>query len=263
MKHPAYTSLPAVTRDQIAADLRALGLRPGDTLFVHSALSRIGNVVGGAEAVLDAFRDALGREGTVAVPTIPYRGSMRAYLESQPEFDLQATPSLMGAVTEAVRRHPGAVRSREPSHPVAAIGPRADFLTRDHLSSRSPCDEHSPYFRLTEVDAWYLMLGVDFHSCTLLHGAEEIARVPFLDLDTLYEVRCREGEHAYVARIACHSAGYRARFPAIEPVLDARGLLIRGHVGSAPCRLARARDILDVALEELARDPFFLRERPR
>jgi aminoglycoside N3'-acetyltransferase len=165
----------------------------------------------------------------------------------------------MGAVSEAVRRHPQAVRSREPTHAVAAIGPRAEFLNQEHLLSVTPCDRHSPYCRLTLVEGWYLLLGVDFRVCTLLHGAEEIARVPFIDFDTRFDVACRDGKLAYTARIACHSTPYPARFPAVEPLLDQRGLLRRGTVGCAECRLARAADILETALGELARDPFFLR----
>lgn len=38
---------PQVTRGQIADALRELGLAPGDSVFVHSPLSRFGRVEGG------------------------------------------------------------------------------------------------------------------------------------------------------------------------------------------------------------------------
>jgi aminoglycoside 3-N-acetyltransferase len=263
MNAARYLSLPAITREEIAEQFRALGLAPGDTVLFHSSLSRIGNVIGGAEAVVEALLDAVGPEGTVAVPTIPYRGSMITYLQSQPLFDLRETPSLMGAITEAVRRHPDALRSREPTHAVAAIGPQAEYLTREHGRSRTPCDEHSPYYRLTLINGWVLLLGCDFRSCTLLHSAEEIARVPFLDFETTYEVACRDGEASYTARLASHSAWVPSNFSAIEPLLETRGVLRRGQVGQAECRLARAKDILDTALAGLRDDPYLLRVRPR
>jgi aminoglycoside N3'-acetyltransferase len=65
-----------------------------------------------------------------------------------------------------------------------------------------------------------------------------------------------------VMEIYCHSAPIPARFDAIEPVLREKGLLTLGRVGAAECRLARAKAILDTALAELARDPYFLRARP-
>ena len=53
----------------LAADLAALGVRPGSTLVVHSSLSSIGYVTGGAHAVVLALVEALGPDGTLVVPT--------------------------------------------------------------------------------------------------------------------------------------------------------------------------------------------------
>lgn len=256
-----HRSLPRITSAEIARDLRALGLRAGDTVLVHSAMSRIGFVQGGAPAVVDAFLEVLAPAGTLAVPTFPFDGSMLSYVRSDPLFDVEQTPSRMGAITEAVRTRPGAVRSPEPTHPVAAIGPRAHFLLGDHVHAQGACDEHSPLYLLTHVEGLVLLLGVDFRNCTLLHVAEELARVPFIDFETRYRLRGRTCGREYALSIYCHSTGLRANFPAIESVLSRRGLLSTGRVGQAECRLARAKDILDTALDCLAHDPYFLRLR--
>ena len=258
-----YRHLRPVSGQEIAGDLRALGLGRGDTVLVHSAMSRIGYVQGSAPAVVDAFLDVLGSEGTLVVPTFPFNGSMLAYVQSDPPFDVERTPSLMGAITEEVRCRPGARRSLEPTHSVAALGPQAKFLTADHVNASGACDEHSPLVRLTQVGGFVLLLGVDFRNCTLLHAAEEVARVPFVDFETRYRLRGRDQGRDYLMTIYCHSTPIRPNFPAIEPVLQQRGLLRTGRVGEAACRLARAKDILDTALEHLARDPYFLRVRPR
>ena len=57
------------TRAWLAADLRSLGVRPGSTLLVHSAMRPLGWVCGGPHAVVLALRDAVGPEGTLVVPT--------------------------------------------------------------------------------------------------------------------------------------------------------------------------------------------------
>lgn len=246
---------------EIARDLRSLGLAAGDTVLVHSAMSRIGRVEGGAKAVVEGFLEVLGPAGTLAAPTLPFLGSLRAHLESDPGFDAETTPSRMGAVSEAVRTHLAAVRSLLPTHPVAAIGARARFLCEDHLNARGPCDEHSPFYRLTQVEGKVLLLGVDFRSCTLLHTAEELARVPFIDFETIYPVRGRTRGRDYTAWIYCHSTPLPPNFPAIEPPLRERGLLTLGRVGAAECRLARAADVLGLALTLLREDPYFLRHR--
>src|SRR5688572_2915191 len=116
-------------------------------------MSRIGHVSGGAPTVVDAFLDVLGPSGTLAVPTFPFTGSMLGYVRSDPDFDVDETPSKMGAITEEVRTRPGALRSLEPTHPVAALGPAAEFLVEDHVNSEGSCDEHSPLYRLTQLPA--------------------------------------------------------------------------------------------------------------
>jgi aminoglycoside 3-N-acetyltransferase len=258
-----YRTLQAIGREEIARGLGELGVGRGETVLVHSAMSRIGHVQSGAGTVVDAFRDVLGREGTLAVPTFPFTSGMLRYVQSDPDFDVDTTPSLMGAITEEVRRRPGAVRSLEPTHPVAALGPQSRWLAEEHVHSEGSCDAHSPLYRLTEMEpsGWVLLLGVDFRNCTLLHTAEEVARVPFVDFETRYRLRGRCGGGAYVMSIYCHSTPLQANFPAIEPALRERGQLTIGRIGQAECRLARAKDVLATALECLEKDPYFLRVR--
>ena len=50
-----------VSRAQLAGELAALGLRSGDTVMLHSSLSALGQVDGGAETVVDALLDVSGK----------------------------------------------------------------------------------------------------------------------------------------------------------------------------------------------------------
>ena len=54
-----------ITREQLTADLTSLGLKPGDVVMVHSSLSALGPVDGGADTVVDALLEAIGPTGTV------------------------------------------------------------------------------------------------------------------------------------------------------------------------------------------------------
>lgn len=49
----------------ITADLRRLGLQPGDLVMVHASLKALGPVEGGAAGVAQALLDAVGPGGTV------------------------------------------------------------------------------------------------------------------------------------------------------------------------------------------------------
>ena len=53
------------TRSSLRADLERIGVTAGDAVFVHAALRKVGPVVGGANTIIDALRDAVGPSGTL------------------------------------------------------------------------------------------------------------------------------------------------------------------------------------------------------
>ena len=114
-----------ITRSRLVADLRRLGVEPGMDLMVHSSLSAIGYVEGGADTVVDALLEAIGRRGTLMMPSFNHRAAQ--------VYNPMTTPTTNGAIPDAMWRRKEAVRSLHPTHPVAAIGPRAEEYCRDHL----------------------------------------------------------------------------------------------------------------------------------
>ncbi|MCE7980447.1 MAG: hypothetical protein DYG89_04590 [Caldilinea sp. CFX5] len=104
-----------LSREQIVNELYRLGLGAGQIVFVHSSLSSLGHVQGGAATVVDAFLAVLGVTGTLVVPTFTFAHG-RA---EEPIFDPYHDRSEMGAITEAVRTRPGARRSCHLLHGVA------------------------------------------------------------------------------------------------------------------------------------------------
>src|SRR5215210_4164569 len=95
------------TRAALGADLRARGVPEGGVLLVHSSLSSLGWVCGGALAVVQALLDALGASSTLAVPTHTSSNSDPAgwsnppipphwwptVREQMPAFDPRVSPS--------------------------------------------------------------------------------------------------------------------------------------------------------------------------
>ncbi|HJX87879.1 MAG TPA: AAC(3) family N-acetyltransferase, partial [Gemmatimonadales bacterium] len=99
-----------LSRDRLAAQLSDLGVERGGVLLVHASMRSLGPVDGGARAMADALRDALGPEGTLVVPaftpensdTSPaYRDRVRGLSEEaaaavragMPPFDPATTPA--------------------------------------------------------------------------------------------------------------------------------------------------------------------------
>jgi aminoglycoside 3-N-acetyltransferase len=163
-----------VTKEEIINDLKKLGLKKGDIVLVHSSLSAIGYVDGGADTVVNALLETVGPKGTVLMPAYPMKGTMLEYAKTDPLFDPKNDASQMGKITEVFRLRKEALRSLHPTHSVAAIGPHAEYLLKNHEKSQTPCGKTSPFYKLIELDGYILHLGSKFGQITSVHVIEDL-----------------------------------------------------------------------------------------
>ncbi|HEV2149686.1 MAG TPA: AAC(3)-IV family aminoglycoside N-acetyltransferase [Longimicrobiaceae bacterium] len=237
-------------RAEVAAQLRALGLREGGVLLVHTSFRAVRPVEGGPRGLIEALRDTLGPRGTLVMPA--WTG------EDDEPFDPAATPASpdLGVVADTFWRLPGVARSTHP-FAFAAAGPLAERVTAGPL----PIPPHapgSPAGRVHELDGQVLLLGVGHDADTTLHLAELLAGVPYRV--PKHCTALRDGRPVrvdYLENDHCCE-----RFALADGWLRARGLQAEGRVGHAHARLARARDVVEVALEHLAADPLLFLHPP-
>jgi len=226
----------------VTEQLKLLGVRQGGVLIVHTSFRAVRPIEGGPPGLIEALRAAL-VDGTLVMPS--WTGS-----EDEP-FDPPTTPASpdLGVVPETFRQLPGVLRS---SHPFAfaAAGPKAEEI----VSGPLPLPPHilqSPVGRVYQLDGQVLLLGVGHDANTTLHLAELLAGVPYrvpkyctvLQDGRPVRVDYEENDHC------CE------RFALADTWLRERGLQAEGIVGRAHARLARARDVVAVAMEHLASDP--------
>ncbi len=226
-----------VSPRQLVRDLRRLGVKPGMNLMVHSSLSAIGHVEGGVEAVAGALVEAVGRTGTIMVPTFNHKGAT--------VYNPATTPGISGAIGEALRQRPDAFRSDHTSHPVAAVGKRAEEFTRDHLKNGLWTPD-SPLGRLMDAGGWVLCLGVDQVYSTHYHLAETAFGHCIDPKGSTGRVVLMDGRVNETATLAWRDGACPSDPAAIGTWLDRRGMRRKGRVGNADCTLTRARDIFDV-----------------
>lgn len=235
------------TRASLVENFRALGVRAGGTLLIHSSLRSLGWVSGGALAVVQALLDVLGPEGVLVVPSqtasnrdpsswqpMPPEEWWPAIRESLPGFDRARTPSAgVGVITEQVRTWPGAIRSAHPQSSFAAIGPRAAELMALH---RIECHlgEQSPLAALEAAGATTLLLGVGFDKATAFHLGEY--RVPFAPRRTYAcAVLDLDGERRWIEYedVALDDHDFALLGADFE---RESGVVTSGRVGAAWCR---------------------------
>lgn len=172
--------------------LAGLGVLEGRALFVHVALGALGYFPPGPAGLIALLLRRLGPGGTLVMPAFPFTGSMVAYVDTHPVFDVRHTPSRIGLVTETFRTWPGVRRSLHPTHSVCALGRLAEEWVEGHDRCSSPCGSGSPFDRLVASDGWILRLGTSV--LTLGHWLQDRASVPGIYLRETRRLRVFDEE---------------------------------------------------------------------
>ncbi|MFO7947767.1 MAG: AAC(3) family N-acetyltransferase [Armatimonadota bacterium] len=246
-----------VTYDNIMHGFAEVGLKEGDVVLVHSSLSAFGWVDGGADVVIDALLDTVGGAGTIVVPTFTWRP-----FRDQPRvrFDLQNTSvkDEVGIIAETFRQRPRAQRSTHMIHSVAAIGPDMGNVMGEGKRSFG---HGSTFHQLYGLDAWCLLVGVEFTSCTELHACEEYMQVPYRYYRSYAgsTVIMPDGTEipSHSVEYLCY-AGFRNDFGKMRQVLGAHDVLNTTEIGEALVTNVRIRDIFDTTVDYMKDNIGFL-----
>jgi aminoglycoside 3-N-acetyltransferase len=260
------------SRRQLTADLRSLGVAPGDVVMAHASVRAVGEVAGGPDEIHLALKDALTTDGTLLM----YAGCPRYYdevgrgnlspeeeaevLEKLPPFVAETARAARdhGTLVEFLRSYPG---SRVNQHVArfVAWGKRAEYLL-----SRQPWDyafgRESALDRFVELNGKILLLGSDHDTVTFLHHAEHIVDIPDKRVARFKVPVVEGGARVWrdMAEFNTAGDGVHANWPdrffaRITDSYLATSLNRGGKVGDAECYLLSARDLLDFALPIMTR----------
>ncbi len=222
-----------MNQKDIEIDLKTLGLNTGDTVLLHSSLSSLGHIEGGANTVLNAFFSVLGPEGTLIAPTF---GSL-------------------GILPDTLKQHPGAISSIHPRASVVAVGARAKEICRDHWKAETAHTENTPYMRIADLGGHICLLGVDQDRNTTLHAVEALLRLPYLKTTPEIAFSTPEGN---TTRSWPFFPGPHRNFIGLDRLLQERDILHVGRIGNAVARLIKSRDMINTLLEVGRNNPSFV-----
>lgn len=253
--------------DDLARDLRALGVAPGDGLFVHAALGRVGRVIGGPRGLIEALIAAVGPTGLIGMPGF----SADAYdpidlLEDPPELDAARRAEIRaqvpgfdplksdvrgnGAVPEAFRSWPGVVRSPHPTSSVLLLGDGAADLAARHDPAGWATGPLTPWGRLrARPNMKILLIGVGWNRCSALHAAESVAEHR---RTKMRRFKTGAGDAPWIDAPDVADDLDRL-FPLVGAAWEAAGVVRLGPVGNAECRITDYDPLVGFASDWISR----------
>jgi len=248
-----------VSKEDIKAGLRKLGLNRGDVIGIHSSLSSFGYVEGSADTVIDALLEVVGEEGTIAMPThsnnlekvelsLEEKAAGVSWLFKILPYNPKETPCTTGIIPETFRKRRGVIRGQHPSQSIAAIGPKAKEIT-----SAGNGRSLAGWKVLYELDGYILLMGVGLEVCTAMHLAESMVQLPKHILEKItppkwFVEKYPENEWEW-------DVGPYPNFAKLEKTCLQNEIMKTVKVGNAVLKLVRLKELINLFTEYLTRNP--------
>lgn len=154
--------------------LDELGIKRGDTLFMHSGLSNLGFIKCSAKIVIDEIVDHLGPNGELIVPTYQLQHTQEAYYSKPIEFPVNKTINWLGAIP----RYASSPKSSgqyiyQYSHNCVQFRGVGAGQSSALIDDGDPWSEGGVFGYLEKTKAKILLLGTDLDSVTYFHRIEK------------------------------------------------------------------------------------------
>lgn len=256
-----------LSKEGLSDDLRALGIESGDVVLVHSNLRALAPVKqilaapdGGMRWLVDAFREVVGEEGILAVPTFT-----KTFKPGQPGpsglvWNPRETPSRVGTITNYVMKEPDARRSDHPTHSVAAAGRGAEEFVSGHSwrDGASTFDRRGPWGHLVDSNGYIMWLGTSMPTQTACHVLEDWMRLPYMSTCVALVDDGGETKEAEVTQSPAGHRDFYRQGSKVDVAWAAAGHMKKGSVCKADSSLMRARDFVGWLWDALLKDPGLL-----
>jgi aminoglycoside 3-N-acetyltransferase len=242
-------------KDDIIKSIINLGIKPTDTLLVHSSMKSIGAVEGGADTVIDAFKEYL-KEGLLVFPTHSWA---KLDDDDYTTFNVLTEPSCVGLLSNLFLKRPIVFRSWHPTHSVAAVGKDAESFVSGEENSKSPCSRTGCWGKLYDRKAKILFLGCTLKSNTFIHGVEEWNNIPLriLKLNKIIKIITPQGQIIDCALSLRHrpDADVSENYDKMEAPFLAAGIAEQGLIGDARSVLCDAAGMAELTTAFLKINP--------
>lgn len=248
---------------ELEASLRAVGIETGETVLLHSSFDAFSGFRGSPRELIDVFLRRIGTDGNLLMVSLPFTSSTYEYLQHQRVFDVRRTPSRMGLISETFRRREGVLRSFHPTHPVLALGPKAEWIVADHDQCLYACGPGSPFEKLSVLEGKMVFFNVSYRAMTFFHYLEHLVQPQLtfpLYYDGIFEapaVQWNGTKTVVKARVASLEAIARRRPEVLFAELRKRGFVKEATVGNSRVMALETSKAIACTMEMARRGSFF------
>lgn len=234
----------AFKKEDIIRQLSKMNAPQGGIVLMHASLRTVGNVEGGAEALLDAMIEYFTRGGGLfCVPTHTWDD-----IDEDITLDMRSDKNCLGAFSTVALNDPRGIRSESPTHSMVVFGDRAkaENFIKDEPFITTPTAPNSCYGKLYALGGHVLLVGVAQNRNTYLHAVDEILGTPNrMDSKPIHTTVRRCSGQLVERELALYYTDYiediSYRFVKYETAFRYHKCIVDGYIGNAPAQLCDAR----------------------
>lgn len=245
-----------ITVESLVKDLHTAGISKGDTILVHSSMSKLGYLENGPKTFVDALTQVVGEEGNILMPTSPNASMQLDYIQSIDAFNVLETPSALGAITEYFRKLPGVLRSENATEPVSCWGKDKVYLTEGHFGELTPYTSSSPFARIGEMNGKILYVGVTLDNAgtnlhTLEDAVDDFVYPVYYPQEFEVKIVRANGERTKVkTKVHNPEQSVKRKCDGLIPLFEQKGVLNKVKIGNANTLLVDAKAMLSLMIKE-------------
>jgi aminoglycoside 3-N-acetyltransferase len=234
--------------------LESLKVKKGERIWLSSEIIKLAlvfrkeGVKFDADRLFDAFKDALGEEGTLIVPTFCFDFSNNGV------YDYKNSGCTTGALGNCALKREDFKRTKHPLHSFAVWGKDQKLLCE--MDNKHAFGEDSPFEYCRANNVRQIMLGTDYvHGMTFVHYAETRCHVPYRFAKSFtgeYITSARVSEtrtYDYAARRL--DVGTSEEFNRIGAILEEKGIARKLEFKGIVSYEAYLRDAYPVICEDI------------
>ena len=238
------------TKQDIIDQLNMMGAPRNSAVIVHSSLRSVGEIEGGAQALLDALIEHFTAEGgLLCIPTHTWDNL------GKPEkftLDLATPENCLGALSTLAASDARGTRTENPTHSLVVFGDKdrvRDFIA-DETEIKTPTAPESCYGKICRTGGHVLLIGVSQARNTSLHAVAEILNLPDRMDTAERDVTVKRIDGEVVSRkLTLYDCSFTndisQRFIKYETAFRYHRCTVDGFVGDAPTQLCDAMGMME------------------